>query len=199
MSLGTVISLCDQSSEMVLPWALAGYECICVDLQHPPGESGRWWCKCGVAHPGIRGPEWDTDYAPGDYRCDGTCDGKQAAAVTLVGADLMRWMPPLRRYAAAFAFPDCTNLSIAGAKHFRAKGLRAVIDGFELVERCREILEWTEAPYLLENPVGVLSSWWREPDYIFDPCDFARLADDPATESHTKKTCLWTGGGVHHA
>ena len=30
----TVISLCDYTGNMVKPWADAGYECICYDLQH---------------------------------------------------------------------------------------------------------------------------------------------------------------------
>jgi len=29
-----VISLCDESGNMVKPWAEAGYECICIDTQH---------------------------------------------------------------------------------------------------------------------------------------------------------------------
>lgn len=34
MSLGTIISLCDLTGNMVKPWAEAGYECWCVDVQH---------------------------------------------------------------------------------------------------------------------------------------------------------------------
>lgn len=33
MSLGTVISLCDRSGNMVLPWLEAGYDAVTVDLQ----------------------------------------------------------------------------------------------------------------------------------------------------------------------
>ena len=29
-----VVSLCDRTGNMVKPWALAGYECYCVDVQH---------------------------------------------------------------------------------------------------------------------------------------------------------------------
>src|SRR5690242_17181826 len=31
---GIVLSLCDRTGNMVRPWARAGYECWCVDLQH---------------------------------------------------------------------------------------------------------------------------------------------------------------------
>ena len=48
---------------------------------------------------------------------------------------------------------------------------------------------------MLENPVGTLSPYWRKPDHLFDPHEFAQLADDPDVEAYTKRTCLWTGGG----
>jgi hypothetical protein len=35
MSRGTVISLCDKTGNMVRPWAEAGFDCVCVDIQHP--------------------------------------------------------------------------------------------------------------------------------------------------------------------
>jgi hypothetical protein len=35
MSLGTVISLCDMTGNMVQPWLDAGYKAITVDLQMP--------------------------------------------------------------------------------------------------------------------------------------------------------------------
>ena len=34
MSIPVVISLCDRTGNMVRPWAKAGYECWCVDVQH---------------------------------------------------------------------------------------------------------------------------------------------------------------------
>lgn len=86
-----------------------------------------------------------------------------------------------------FAFPPCTDLAVSGARDFSRKGLRAIIDALELVEACHQIAQWAEALWMLENPVGRLSSAWRKPDYLFDPCDYG----DP----YTKKTCLWTGGG----
>jgi hypothetical protein len=35
---GSVLGLFDRSTNMVQPWGSAGFECICVDLQHEPGE-----------------------------------------------------------------------------------------------------------------------------------------------------------------
>jgi len=86
-----------------------------------------------------------------------------------------------------FAFPPCTDLAISGARWFRDKGLQALIDALELVETCRKLTESSYAPWMLENPVGVLSTYWRDPDFAFDPCDYG----DP----YTKRTWIWCGNG----
>lgn len=86
-----------------------------------------------------------------------------------------------------FAFPPCTDLASSGARWFKDKGLDALISALQVVSACKRIAEFSHAPWMLENPVGTLSSRWREPDYTFDPCDYG----DP----YTKKTCLWVGGG----
>lgn len=114
--------------------------------------------------------------------------------VTWVGADIRWWLPPRREYAVVFAFPPCTNLAISGARWFKEKGLRALAEGLELVERCRAICEWSDAPWMLENPVSTLSTYWRKPDYTFNPCDFGGYLE-PEGDAYTKRTCLWVGGG----
>jgi hypothetical protein len=94
---------------------------------------------------------------------------------------------PVFDAAAVFAFPPCTNTAVSGARWFKDKGLRGLIDALEVVEACRWLCEASGAPWLLENPVSTISTYWRKPDYTFHPCDYG----DP----YTKKTCLWTGGG----
>lgn len=88
---------------------------------------------------------------------------------------------------AAFAAPPCTDLSVSGARDFAKKGLRRLIDALDVVEHCRRLCVGSRGLWALENPVSRLSSCWRKPDHIFDPCDYG----DP----WTKKTCLWVGGG----
>lgn len=100
--------------------------------------------------------------------------------------DVRDYLPPNGEYIFACAFPPCTHLAVSGAKHFKTKGLKKLKEAIEIVEACEKILKWTEAPFFIENPVSVLSTHWRLPDYKFDPCDYG----DP----YTKKTCLWTGG-----
>lgn len=91
-----------------------------------------------------------------------------------------------------FAFPPCTNLAVSGRAWFKDKGLQGLIDGLVLVEACRRICEESGAPWMLENPVSTLSTYWRKPDYTFHPADFTGFE---LSENYTKKTCLWTGGG----
>jgi hypothetical protein len=108
-----------------------------------------------------------------------------------IGADILTEQLDVWRFDIIFAFPPCTHLANSGARWFKQKGLKALIEGLSLVERCREVCEASGSPYMIENPVGQLATYWRKPDHYFDPCDYG----DP----YTKKTCLWTGGGVRHA
>jgi hypothetical protein len=89
--------------------------------------------------------------------------------------------------ATMFAFPPCTHLAVSGARWFRSKGLGSLIEGLEVVEKCRVLCKDSGAPWMLENPVGVLATYWRDPDFTFDPNDYG----DP----YTKKTCIWAGNG----
>ena len=146
-----VISLYDLTTNIVRPWAEAGYLCYCVDTQHPKGEH-------------------------------------RQGNIIKVGADALTWWPP---YGADIVLvigqSPCTDIAVSGARWFKDKGLPALVRALALFNRAREIAEWCGVPYMLENPVSVISSHWRKPDYTFDPCDYG----DP----YTKRTCLWTGGG----
>jgi len=155
--MGTVLSLCDHSGNAVNPWANAGYDCICVDLQHK-----------GITKEGN---------------------------ITYVGADIRKWNPPKINFDFVFAFPPCTHLAVSGARWFKGKGLKALAEAIELVAACSDICESTGAPYLIENPISTLATYWREPDYRFNPCDYAGYLEHPEDEAYTKTTCLWVDNG----
>ena len=163
--MGVVLSLCDRTGVMVEPWRRAGYECHIVDVQHPFPSSD------DPARPGL--VKW----------------GYSVEAFGSLGGGVVEHAD------IVFAFPPCTDLANSGARWFKDKGLRGLIDALEVVERCRTICERSGAPWMLENPVGQLSTYWRKPDLTFDPCEFAGWADDPDAEAYTKRTCLWVGGG----
>ena len=117
---------------------------------------------------------------------------------THICADIMALTPEFARQfqpAAVFAFPPCTDIANSGARWFRDKGLSGLIEALRLVEQSRAISEASGAPWMLENPMGQLSTYWRAPDHKFNPCDYAGYSPDPDEDSYTKLTCLWTGNG----
>lgn len=110
--------------------------------------------------------------------------------IITVGTDITEWLPPRVDYRIAFAFPPCTNLAVSGARWFKDKGLDGLGDGIELVEQARRIAAWSDAPWLIENPVSTLSTYWREPDYTFHPYEYDGFTE--SDDAYSKKTCLWT-------
>jgi hypothetical protein len=139
-----------------------------------------------------------TMYAPwlaAGYQC-WSVDLQHPAGVTerdgvvLVGADVRTWIPPralVQHCVFACGFPPCTDIAVSGARWFRSKGLRALSDAIDTFGACVNIIESLGVPGFVENPVSVIASHYRKPDFTFDPCDFG----DP----YTKKTCLWAFGG----
>lgn len=82
------------------------------------------------------------------------------------------------------AFPPCTHLAVSGAKYFEEKRRdgrqQAAINFFMQFANadCSKIA--------IENPVGIMSTYYRKPDEIIQPWQFGH--------GETKKTCLWLKG-----
>ena len=137
-------------------------------------------------------------WAEAGYRCicvdiqhpeEGVVDG----LITYMKADVRTYLPPLERYAAVFAFTPCTDLAVSGARWFATKGLGKLSEALAIADACKRICEWSKAPWMLENPVSMLSTYWRKPDYSFDPYEYGGY--EHPEDAYTKKTCLWAGGG----
>lgn len=111
-----------------------------------------------------------------------------------VGADVREWLPPFAKVAVLFAFPPCTDVAVSGARWFKDKGLGSLIHALQLFEASVRLAEWAGAPYLIENPVSTVATYWRKPDHRFDPCDYGGYLK-PSGDAYTKKTWLWTGNG----
>jgi hypothetical protein len=114
--------------------------------------------------------------------------------VIRVGADVREWLPPYAAIKVLFAFPPCTHVAVSGARWFQDKGLGSLVESLQLFDSTVRLAEWTRGPYMIENPVSTISTYWRKPDFTFDPCDFGGYLD-PSGDAYTKKTCLWTGNG----
>jgi hypothetical protein len=109
-----------------------------------------------------------------------------------VGADIREWLPPFAPVKVVFAFPPCTNVAVSSARWFQDKGIGSLIETLQLFEAAVRIAEWTGAPYMIENPVSTISTYWRKPDCVFDPCEYGGYLKPPG-DTYTKRTCLWTG------
>lgn len=114
----------------------------------------------------------------------------QDGLLTRMGANILDYRPS-GRFDAVFAFPPCTDLAVSGALHFERKGPEARESAMRLVHRCREIAESLTGCWMLENPVSVISTEWREPDFIFNPYAYGGYVG--GGDQYTKKTCLWVG------
>lgn len=80
-------------------------------------------------------------------------------------------------------FPECTHIAVSGARYFKEKiadgRQQQGIDFFMLFAKLK-------CKYVIENPVGIMSSKFRRPDQIIQPFWFG--------EPESKSTCLWTNG-----
>jgi len=79
------------------------------------------------------------------------------------------------------AHPPCTYLSRAGARWWKDN---------ERMNKAKEAYKFVRLLYdsripkvAIENPVGLLSKWWRYPDQVIEPWMFGDI--------YRKRTCLW--------
>lgn len=115
--------------------------------------------------------------------------------IVFVGADMLTWQPDFDVSRVVFQsyFPPCTDLAVSGARWFPEKGLDALAMAIQLFSAAIKLGERIKAPYIIENPVSTISSYWRKPDYSFNPFEYAGY-EGGGDDLYTKKTCLWTNG-----
>lgn len=75
--------------------------------------------------------------------------------------------------------PPCTHLAVSGARWFKNKR-KEQLDALEFVSA---LVNAPIPKIALENPVSIISSWYRKPDQTIQPWQFGH--------GETKKTCLW--------
>lgn len=160
---GVVISLCDYTGNFAKPWVQAGHEAVLVDPQHLQSHTFD-----RVTH------------------LPGTVEDVLGTLAELIAT---------RRVVFVAGFPPCTDLAVSGARWFESKRqtdplfqARAVA----VAEQCRTVGRLSGAPWLVENPVSVLSQVFGPADHSFHPYEFTGY--EPG-DNYTKRTNLWTGGG----
>lgn len=169
-----VLSTFDGSGIMVLRYAEAGHKCYCVNADE--GDHGAYEVR--MEHPNITYVNaWiDSNFNPEDYG--------------IPKPDII------------FGFPPCTMLAGCGSKHERsAEELEEALANIRIVEALGNKYN---VPWMIENPVGKLSTLWRKPDFYFDPYEYGGYLFDeegsfhpkmPTRDGYTKKTCIWYGNG----
>lgn len=103
------------------------------------------------------------------------------------------------RVVGVFGFPPCTDVAVSGSRWFsakRAKDIHFQAKAALVAEQCRMVGLAAGCWWAFENPVSVLSSIFGKPQHVFNPHDYTGFCAD---DNYTKKTCLWTGGGLRHA
>jgi hypothetical protein len=188
MSKGIVLSLYDFTGEALKPWAEAGYTCYAFDIQHPiEGHTTDFW-GLGNIH-----------YIHADLHDQETLNSIQSEYGD-------------KPVVFGMAFPVCTDMAVSGAAHFKRKAQVNPFFQADAVGHATAVARMFNGmaiPYFIENPVSVLATKWRKPDYNFHPYEYGGyISDDQAEhprwpeyiaarDAYPKKTCLWTGGGFN--
>jgi hypothetical protein len=183
------IFLFDVTGLMALPWAKAGYQCYCFDGQHPTGVS------TSNLHPNIINiGMWFSNEITGD--------------ISLLDVDKIKSFTG-DDVSFVFGFPECTHLAVSGAAHFASKRDNNPFfqdEAMVLVHLTRLVGVSCECKWAFENPVSVISTKWRKPDFKFDPFEYGGyLAENDkhpmypeyikGRDAYPKKTCIWAGNG----
>lgn len=143
---GKVISLFDESGNMVRPWAEAGWRCWCFDI--------------------VNGSRLDESFASGGFISYVRADLDDPS-----WHQVIEDMQPSK----LFSFSPCDDVAVCGAKHFANKLAldpecqNVAVARAMLVEK---IADRVSCAWMHENPVSVLSTMWRKADFYFDPSDY---------------------------
>ena len=177
-----VVCLFEESGFSAKPFAEAGYDVHCYDLENEEGRIELVGLGRIIYH-----------------RWDGFCDHQTSI---IIG----------RHFGIAkivLGFPPCTDLAVSGAAHFRKKFKENPSyreEAMRLVYRVPEVGNALGVPWCLENPVSVISSEWRKPDFVFHPYEFGGYLPEgdehpkypdyiAPRDAYPKKTCYWWGNG----
>jgi len=202
-----VISLFDLSGEAVKPWFEDGYQCFCFDAQHPEGIN---------LHPEIEPKTYPKSWFYGNVHIANSVYTVGGQAISPMGemderswTSIIELLFKLYDVQMVMGWPPCTDLATSGARHFQAKGEanpRFQKEAMELVYFVRDIGISYKCPWFFENPVSMISSYYKRPDYTFSPHEYGLyLPEDdvspdadgiiPPRDQYTKKTCIWSGNG----
>lgn len=175
------VFLYDRTGIMAKPWLDAGCECWLFDGQHDSGIN-----RFGNL---VKVGMW---FLPSE-----TASHAKDIKKMVGHADFV------------FGFPECTDLAVSGAAHFakkRSKNPEFQNEAAELAKLVELVGNEFKCPWGAENPVSVLSTLWRKPNFNFHPFEFGGYLPEndvhplysdyiKPRDAYPKKTCIWHGNG----
>lgn len=163
-----VLVACEESQAVTKEFRALGHEAYSCDILECSGGRPDWHIKEDVL------PLLDGDCT--FKTCDGVRHSINGEWDMIIG------------------FPPCTFLTVTGNRWFNRDKYGAKAD-----ERMRERIKaiafflaiWSAKcqKVVIENPIGVMSSYFRKPDQIIHPYYFSEKENDENCER--KSTCLW--------
>lgn len=160
-----VLVACEESQRVCIAFREKGYEAYSCDIQECSGERPEWHIT-GDVLPILNG---NTKF----ITQDGTLHEISG------------------KWDMIIAHPPCTRLCSSGqrwlyfgSEEYRIKKIKEQKKAIDFFMRfvnadCDKIA--------VENPIGIMSTYYRRPDQIYNPYDFEG-------ETECKKTCLWLEG-----
>ena len=161
-----ILVACEESQRVASAFRAKGHEAYSCDIQ-----------PCSGKHPEyhICGDVLKLLQAPCYFH---TCDYK---------------LHHVAKWNMLIAFPPCTFLSFAGNRAFNVDryGEKAIARYKSRCKAAAFFMQFANAPGIekicIENPLGIMSVWYRNPDQIIHPYFFAESDE----EFVKKRTCLW--------
>ena len=182
----TAIFLYDRSGIMAKPWLEKGYRCVLIDGQHKTGISvdpdQPLLHKWGMWIDALNDKDAIIDEISSHYP----------------GVEL------------AFGFPPCDHLAVSGARWMAGK-IKAQPDiqkkALANALLVKALGEHYNCPWAFENPVSVISTMYRPPDFYFSPFEYGGWIPESDAihpeypdyiaprDAYPKKTGIWCGNG----
>ena len=162
-----VLVACEESQAVCKEFRRLGHEAYSCDLQECSGGHPEWHIL-GDALVAVRGGQITT------------MDGQTH--------DVEKW-------DLLIAHPPCTYLTVTGNRWLNCERYGAEAQ-LRWNNRCIAIcfflaIAYADCPRIvIENPIGCMSTYYRKPDQIVHPWQFA-MSEEEKTE---KATCLWLKG-----
>lgn len=161
-----VLVACEESQEVCKAFRERGHNAFSCDIQECSGGHPEWHIQCNVE-----------TILKNNYHVDGWFTG-----IVIRTMDGHNYFIP--KWDLIIAHPPCTDLSISGARWFKEKqedGREQKAIEFFMKFTCCDCDH-----VAIENPISIMSTYYRKPDQIIHPYMFG--------DNVRKATCLWLKG-----